>query len=209
MAWPLLLIFIAVHPASCDLWVSQAPEVHTQEGVAAHLPCSFNTSRGGLAIGFVTWYRDKVAPGNEVKNETPAFRGRLAPLPASRFLLEHQADLQIRAARARDAGVYVCRVEVLGLGVGTGSGTRLLVGPGSEGAWHPGPGGGDPWPARATSRAPAPAHPAARPTLLLRAGLFALGFLSVALGSVLCLQGRGHRPRGTHRRATPPTASEK
>ncbi|KAM6182352.1 natural cytotoxicity triggering receptor 3 [Erethizon dorsatum] len=183
MAWPLLLIFITVHPASCDLWVSQAPEVHTQEGAAALLPCSFNVSRGRLAIGFVTWYRDKVAPGNEVKNETPEFRGRLAPLASSRFLREHQAELQIRAARVRDAGVYVCRVEVLGLGAGTGTGTRLLVGKGEA---------------------------EAGPALLLRAAFFAVSFLSVAAGSALCFQGRGHSHRGTRRRASlPPTASEK
>ncbi|XP_023578158.1 natural cytotoxicity triggering receptor 3 [Octodon degus] len=128
MAWPLLLLFIAVYPASCALWVSQAPEVHAQEGAAALLPCSFNASRGAPAIGFVTWYRDKVAPGHEVRNETAAFRGRLAPLASSRFLHQHQAELRIRAARAADAGVYVCRVEVLGLGVATGGGTRLRVG---------------------------------------------------------------------------------
>lgn len=114
-------------PGSCALWVSQPPEIRTQEGSPAFLPCSFNASQGKLAIGSVTWYQDKVAPGKEVRNETAEFRGRLAPLPSSRFLCDHQAELHIWDTRARDAGVYVCRVEVLGLGVGTGNGTLLVV----------------------------------------------------------------------------------
>ncbi|XP_012928227.2 natural cytotoxicity triggering receptor 3 [Heterocephalus glaber] len=165
-------------PGSCDLWVSQAPEVYTQEGTAALLPCAFNASRSSLAIGSVTWYRDKVAPENEVRNATPEFRGRLAPLAPSRFLWEHQAELRIGDARARDAGVYLCRVEVLGLGVGTGNGTRLLVGKGP--------------PARPHAGAPRPESSAA---LLLRAGFFAFSFLSVALGSALCFRGKGEEWR--------------
>lgn len=112
---------------SCSLWVSQLPEIHTQEGAAALLPCSFNASQGTLAVGSVTWYRDKVAPGKEVRNGTPEFRGRVAPLASSRFLCDHQAELHIWDTRGRDAGVYVCRVEVLGQGVGTGNGTLLVV----------------------------------------------------------------------------------
>lgn len=112
---------------SCALWVSQPPEVHAQEGAAALVPCSFNASQGTLAIGSVTWYRDMVAPGKEVRNGTPEFRGRLAPLASSRFLCDHQAELHIWDTRGPDAGVYVCRVEVLGLGVGTGNGTLLVV----------------------------------------------------------------------------------
>uniref|UniRef100_A0A8C2RJX3 Lymphotoxin-beta n=1 Tax=Capra hircus TaxID=9925 RepID=A0A8C2RJX3_CAPHI len=63
----------------------------------------------------------------EVRNETAEFQGRLAPLPSSRFLCDHQAELHIWDTRGRDTGVYVCRVEVLGLGVGTGNGTLLVV----------------------------------------------------------------------------------
>lgn len=112
---------------SCALWVSQPPEIRTQEGAAVLLPCSFNASQGRLAIGSVTWYRDKVAPGKEVRNRTPEFRGRLAPLASSRFLCDHQAELQIWDTRGSDAGIYVCSVEVLGLGLGTGNGTLLVV----------------------------------------------------------------------------------
>lgn len=118
---------VSLPSVSCALWVSQPPEVRTQEGVTAFLPCSFNASRGRLAIGSVTWYRDNVAPGNEVRNRTPEFRGRLAPLASSRFLCDHQAELHIWDTQGRDAGIYVCRVEVLGLGVGTGNGTLLVV----------------------------------------------------------------------------------
>lgn len=107
--------------------MSQPPEIHAQEGAAALVPCSFNASQGILAIGSVTWYRDMVAPGKEVSNETPEFRGRLVPLASSRFLYDHQAELHIWDTRGQDTGVYVCRVEVLGLGVGTGNGTLLVV----------------------------------------------------------------------------------
>ncbi|XP_060045436.1 natural cytotoxicity triggering receptor 3 isoform X2 [Erinaceus europaeus] len=123
----LLLIFIMIHSGSCTLWVSQPPEIHIQEGKAAILPCSFNASQGKLAIGSVTWYRDKVALGKEVNNGTPEFRGRLVPLVSSRFLKDHQAELHIWDARSHDTGVYVCRVEVLGLGTGTGNGTLLVI----------------------------------------------------------------------------------
>lgn len=129
-------------PGSRALWVFQPPEIHTQEGTAAFLPCSFNASERKLAIGSVTWYRDKVAPGKEVRNGTPEFRGRLAPLPSSRFLCDHQAELHIWDIQDCDAGVYVCRVEVLGLGVGTGNGTLLVVekgevgGPPLPGSWE-------------------------------------------------------------------------
>ena len=122
-----LLCVFSLPPGSCVLWVSQAPEIRTQEGSPAFLPCSFNASQGSLAIGSVTWYRDKVAPGMEVRNETAEFQGRLAPLPSSRFLCDHQAELHIWDTRGHDTGVYVCRVEVLGLGVGTGNGTLLVV----------------------------------------------------------------------------------
>ncbi|XP_036212565.1 natural cytotoxicity triggering receptor 3 [Myotis myotis] len=165
VARTLLLVFIVLHPGSCALWVSQPPEVHAQEGAAALVPCSFNASQGTLAIGSVTWYRDMVAPGKEVKNGTPEFRGRLAPLASSRFLCDHQAELHIWDTRGPDAGVYVCRVEVLGLGVGTGNGTLLVVEKGP-----PGPG------------------PLA--ALLLRAGFYAFSFLSVAMGSTIYYQGK-------------------
>lgn len=123
----MFLWVVSLPSVSCALWVSQPPEVRTQKGVTAFLPCSFNASRGRLAIGSVTWYRDNVAPGNEVRNWTPEFRGRLAPLASSRFLCDHQAELHIWNTQGRDAGIYVCRVEVLGLGVGTGNGTLLVV----------------------------------------------------------------------------------
>ncbi|KAK1327525.1 hypothetical protein QTO34_013027 [Cnephaeus nilssonii] len=114
-AWTLLLAFTTLHPDP------------RREGAAVLVPCSFNASQGTTAIGSVTWYRDKVAPGKEVRNGTPEFGGRLAPLASSRFLYDHQAELHIWDTRGRDAGVYVCRVEVLGLGVGTGNGTLLVV----------------------------------------------------------------------------------
>ncbi|XP_059255795.1 natural cytotoxicity triggering receptor 3 isoform X2 [Mustela nigripes] len=168
MTQMLLLIFIMVHPGSCALWVFQPPEIHTQEGTAAFLPCSFNASRGKLAIGSVMWYRDKVAPGKEVRNGTPEFRGRLAPLPPSRFLCDHQAELHIWDTQDCDAGVYVCRVEVLGLGVGTGNGTLLVVEKGR------------PWLGAST-------------VLLLRAGFYAFSFICVAMGSTVYYQGKCHR----------------
>ncbi|XP_004415342.1 PREDICTED: natural cytotoxicity triggering receptor 3 [Odobenus rosmarus divergens] len=161
----LLLIFIMVHPGSCALWVFQPPEIRTQEGTAAFLPCSFNASRGKLAIGSVTWYRDKVAPEKEVRNGTPGFRGRLAPLPSSRFLYDHQAELHIWDTQDCDAGVYVCRVEVLGLGVGTGNGTLLVVEKG-------------------------PPRLGASTVLLLRAGFYAFSFMCVAVGSSIYYQGK-------------------
>ncbi|XP_012292059.1 natural cytotoxicity triggering receptor 3 isoform X2 [Aotus nancymaae] len=223
MAWMLLLILIMVHPGSCALWVSQPPEIHTLEGSSAFLPCSFNASRGKLAIGSVTWFRDEVASGKEVRNGTPEFRGRLAPLASFRFLHDHQAELHIWDVRDHDAGIYLCRVEVLGLGVGTGNGTRLVVEKGemlgggvsswleaprgnvlgSQGsspgvpillgrsahrrslcALHPQP----PFPL------PRAEHPqlGAGPVLLLRAGFYAISFLSVAMGSTLYYQGHGH-----------------
>nr|XP_008260771.1 natural cytotoxicity triggering receptor 3 isoform X1 [Oryctolagus cuniculus] len=184
MTWMLVLIFITAHPGCCALWVSQPPEIHTEEGAATTLPCSFNASQGRPAIGSVTWYRDKVAPGKEVKNETPEFRGRLGPLASSRFFYDHQAELCIWHTSSRDAGVYVCSVEVLGLGVGTGNGTRLVV-------------------ERALSTEPLP--PAAPPpletstVLFLRAGFYALSFLSVAMGSTLYYQGKCHCHLGTRR----------
>ncbi|XP_054426169.1 natural cytotoxicity triggering receptor 3 [Pteronotus mesoamericanus] len=173
MDWMLLLIFITVHPESCALWVSQPPEIRTQEGTAALLPCSFNASQERLAIGSVTWYRDKVAPGKEVRNGTPEFRGRLAPLASSRFLSDHQAELHIWDTRGSDAGVYVCRVEVLGLGVGTGNGTLLVVEKGSPGL-------------------------GALAVLLLRAGFYVFSFLSVAMGSTIYYQGKCHCHMRTH-----------
>ncbi|XP_034886504.1 natural cytotoxicity triggering receptor 3 isoform X2 [Mirounga leonina] len=170
----LLLIFIMVHPGSCALWVFQPLEIRTQEGTAAFLPCSFNASQGKLAIGSVTWYRDKVAPEKEVRNGTPEFRGRLAPLPSSRFLYDHQAELHIWDTQHCDAGVYVCRVEVLGLGVGMGNGTLLVVEKG-------------------------PPRLGASTVLLLRAGFYAFSFICVAMGSTIYYQGKCHRHLGTCR----------
>ncbi|XP_063488641.1 natural cytotoxicity triggering receptor 3 isoform X11 [Symphalangus syndactylus] len=148
MAWMLLLILIMVHPGSCALWVSQPPEIRTLEGSSAFLPCSFNASQGRLAIGSVTWFRDEVVPGKE-------------------------AELHIWDVRGHDASIYVCRVEVLGLGVGTGNGTRLVVE-----KEHPQLGAGT--------------------VLLLRAGFYAVSFLSVAVGSTVYYQGKCHCHMGTH-----------
>ncbi|XP_006154322.1 natural cytotoxicity triggering receptor 3 isoform X2 [Tupaia chinensis] len=172
---------------SCVLWVSQPPEMLTQEGATAFLPCSFNVSPGSPAIGSVIWYRDAVAPGKEVRNQTPEFRGRLVPLASSRFLWDHQADLHIWDARGQDAGTYVCTVEVLGLGFGTGNGTRLVVEKGTS-----------------TEPEPLPLHcPGARlsqlgasTALFLRAALCASGFLFVALGSSFYYLGKCHCQRG-------------
>lgn len=58
---------------------------------------------------------------------TPGFRGRAASVSVSQFLRDQEAGLLIQDTQSQDAGIYVCRVEVLGLGVGTGNGTRLLV----------------------------------------------------------------------------------
>ncbi|XP_060259264.1 natural cytotoxicity triggering receptor 3 isoform X5 [Ovis aries] len=83
-----------------------------------------------------------------------------------------QAELHIWDTRGRDAGVYVCRVEVLGLGIGTGNGTLLVVEEGS-------------------------AQLAAGTVLLLRAGLYAFSFLSVFMGSSMYYQGKCHCHKGT------------
>nr|XP_023397109.1 natural cytotoxicity triggering receptor 3 [Loxodonta africana] len=167
MAWTLLLIFILVHPASCALWVIQPPEIRTEEGATTSLPCFFNASQGRPAIGSVTWYWDNVAPGKEVRNRTPEFQGRLAPLGSARFLCDHQAELHIWDTLANDSGVCLCRVEVLGLGVGTGNGTCLVVERGSS--------------QREDSTI---LH------LLLRAAFYAFSFLSVAMGSTIYYQGK-------------------
>uniref|UniRef100_A0A8D2AX47 Natural cytotoxicity triggering receptor 3 n=1 Tax=Sciurus vulgaris TaxID=55149 RepID=A0A8D2AX47_SCIVU len=160
MTWTLLLIFIMVHLGFCVLWVSQ----HTQESTVTLLPCSFNASRRRPAIGSVTWYQDKVALGKEVRNRIPQFRGCLIPLASSPFLCDHQADLHIWDTQGQDAGVCVCRVEVLNLGVRTGNGIWLLVVTGPPGL--------------KISTMP-----------LLQAGFYAFGFLSVAKGSTLYFQG--------------------
>ncbi|XP_036290419.1 natural cytotoxicity triggering receptor 3 [Pipistrellus kuhlii] len=170
-AWTLLLAFTTLPPAPCVLRVSQPPEVRAQEGAAVLLPCSFNASSGTAAIGSVTWYRDTVAPGKEVRNGTLEFRGRLAPLASSRFLRDHQAELRIGDARGGDAGLYVCRVQVLGLGAGTGTGTLLVVETGPRGT-------------------------GALTALLLRAGFCAFSFLSVAVGSTIYYRGRSEPGRG-------------
>ncbi|XP_027244645.2 natural cytotoxicity triggering receptor 3 [Cricetulus griseus] len=172
MAKALLLICIMVYPGSCVLWVSQPLEIRVQEGAPALLPCSFNASRGAVAIGSVTWYQDKVAPGMEVRNMTPEFRGRVASFAVvPRFIRDHTAELLIRDTQSHDTGIYVCRVEVLGLGVGTGNGTRLVV---------------EKEPPQQASSSEQVTHV----SLLLRAGFYALGFLSVAIGSALYYQGK-------------------
>lgn len=62
-----------------------------------------------------------------MSNVTPGFRGRVASFSASQFIRGHKAGLLIQDIQSHDARIYVCRVEVLGLGVGTGNGTRLVV----------------------------------------------------------------------------------
>ncbi|XP_017650674.1 natural cytotoxicity triggering receptor 3 [Nannospalax galili] len=172
MARTLWLFFITVYSGSCALWVYQPPEIHAQEGTLAVLPCSFNASQGTEAIGSVTWYRDKVAPRMEVSNVTPEFRGRVASFAvAPRFIRDHKAELLIQDTRGHDAGVYVCRVEVLGTGIGTGNGTKLLVEKG---------------PPQQEAGTTQETHTA----LFLRAGFYAVSFLSVATGSTLYYQGK-------------------
>ncbi|XP_040844601.1 natural cytotoxicity triggering receptor 3 isoform X3 [Ochotona curzoniae] len=173
MAWRLLLLSIVAHSGCCTLWVSQPSEVQSQEGTTAILPCSFNATPGKLAIGSVTWYRDKAIPGKEMKNESPEFRGRLGPLATSRFSYDHQAELYILNLQGHDTGVYVCRVEVLGLGVGTGNGTWLVV-----------------------EKDPSQ-YQASMGLLLLRAALYAFSFLLVAMGSTFYYQRKCHCPLGT------------
>ncbi|XP_051042520.1 natural cytotoxicity triggering receptor 3 [Phodopus roborovskii] len=188
MAKTLLLFCIMVYPGSCVLFVSQPLEIHVQEGNPALLPCSFNASRGTEAIGSVTWYQDKVAPGMEVSNMTPEFRGRVASFAVvPRFIRDHKAELLILDAQSHDTGIYVCRVEVLGLGVGTGNGTQLVV---------------EKEPPHQASSSEQVAHK----SLLLRAGFYALSFLSVAIGSTLYYQGKCPCHMGTH--GTLPTACE-
>uniref|UniRef100_A0ABK0L4L6 Natural cytotoxicity triggering receptor 3 n=1 Tax=Rattus norvegicus TaxID=10116 RepID=A0ABK0L4L6_RAT len=179
----------AFSPGSCAVWVSQPPEIRAQEGTTASLPCSFNASRGKAAIGSATWYQDKVAPGMELSNVTPGFRGRVASFSVSQFIRGHKAGLLIQDIQSHDARIYVCRVEVLGLGVGTGNGTRLVV------EKEP--------PQQASNAEP---ERAAYTSLLLRAGVYALSFLSVATGSVIYYQGKCLCHVGNT--ATPPTASE-
>uniref|UniRef100_A0A8C8UMV2 Natural cytotoxicity triggering receptor 3 n=1 Tax=Peromyscus maniculatus bairdii TaxID=230844 RepID=A0A8C8UMV2_PERMB len=161
--WIGVLWIFAFFAGSCALWVSQPPEIRAREGTTALLPCSFNASQGTVAIGSVMWYQEKVAPGMEVSNMTPEFGGRVASFAAvSQFTRDHTAELLIQDARSHDTGIYVCRVEVLGLGIGTGNGSRLVVE--KEQADHT--------------------------SLLLRAGFYALSFLSVATGSTLYYQGK-------------------
>ncbi|CAO2609156.1 Natural cytotoxicity triggering receptor 3, partial [Lemmus lemmus] len=179
-----ILWIFAFFPGSCALWVSQPPEIRVQEGTTAVLPCSFNASRGTVAIGSVTWYQDKVAPGMQVSNVTPEFRGRVASFAVvPRFIRDHKAEMIIQDVQSRDTGIYVCRVEVLGLGVGTGNGTRLLVGKASS-------------------------EQAAHTSLLLRAGFYAFSFLSVAMGSTLYYQGKCPCHVGTHGVLPQPVRSE-
>ncbi|XP_058521653.1 natural cytotoxicity triggering receptor 3 isoform X1 [Ochotona princeps] len=201
MAWRLLLFSIVAHSGCCTLWVSQPSEVRTQEGTTAILPCSFNATPGRLAIGSVTWYRDKAVPGKEMKNETPEFRGRLGTLATSRFSYDHQAELYILNLQGRDTGVYVCRVEVLGLGVGTGNGTRLVVQKGEAAknpeAQRPMESGALLYQALYLQGPDPSQFQASMGLLLLRAALYAFSFLLVAMGSTFYYQGKCHCPLGT------------
>lgn len=178
--WIGVLWIFAFFAGSCALWVSQPPEIRAREGTTALLPCSFNASQGTVAIGSVMWYQEKVAPGMEVSNMTPEFGGRVASFAAvSQFTRDHTAELLIQDARSHDTGIYVCRVEVLGLGIGTGNGSRLVV------EKEP--------PQQASEQAD-------HTSLLLRAGFYALSFLSVATGSTLYYQGKCPCHVGAHLR---------
>ncbi|XP_021005789.1 natural cytotoxicity triggering receptor 3 [Mus caroli] len=188
MAKVLLVIFIMVYPGSCALWVSQPPETPVQKDTTASLPCPFNAIRGKPATGSVTWYQDKVTLGMELSNVTPGFGGRLVSFSVSQFIRDHKAGLLIQDTQSYDAGIYVCRVEVLGLGVRTGDGTWLLVEKG---------------PPQQASNTEQEAHT----SILLRAGFYALSFLSVATGSTIYYQGKC--PCHMENMATPPAASEK
>uniref|UniRef100_A0A4X1VFS4 Natural cytotoxicity triggering receptor 3 n=1 Tax=Sus scrofa TaxID=9823 RepID=A0A4X1VFS4_PIG len=121
MARMLLLILIRVHSGSCALWVSQPPEICTQEGTPAFLPVPSTPARGDWPLA-----------------------------------LSHGTGTNWPQGR---------RVVVLDQGVRTGNGTPLVV-----------------------ERGPAQL---ATPTIfLLRAGFYAFGFLSVAIGSTIYYQGK-------------------
>ncbi|XP_051008477.1 natural cytotoxicity triggering receptor 3 [Acomys russatus] len=116
----------------------------------------------------------------EVSNVTPKFRGRVAAFAAvSQFIRDHKAELLIRDTQSHDSGMYVCRVEVLGTGIGTGNGTWLLVE-----KEHP--------------QQASDTEQAAHTSILIRAGLYTLSFLSVAMGSTAYYQSKCPCHMGKH-----------
>uniref|UniRef100_A0A4X2JZJ9 Natural cytotoxicity triggering receptor 3 n=1 Tax=Vombatus ursinus TaxID=29139 RepID=A0A4X2JZJ9_VOMUR len=123
--------FFVYPPDSSSLSIFQPPQIQAQEGGSVSLSCLFNISQEGPAIGFATWYLDVVAPDREVNNKTLEFRGRLEGSDQSQFLWDRLIELRIRDIRVSDAGLYLCVVEILGSGTGTGEGTRLVVKEGS------------------------------------------------------------------------------
>ncbi|XP_078011602.1 lymphotoxin-beta isoform X1 [Phascolarctos cinereus] len=127
MAWKLIFIFLSACPGASPLSIFQPPSIQAQEGGSVSLSCLFNISQEGPAIGFATWYLDVVAPDREVNNKTLEFRGRLEGSDQAQFLWDRLIELRIRDIRVSDAGLYLCKVEILGSGSGTGEGTKLVV----------------------------------------------------------------------------------
>ncbi|XP_032318590.1 LOW QUALITY PROTEIN: natural cytotoxicity triggering receptor 3 [Camelus ferus] len=84
----LFLWVFSLPPGSCVLWVSQLPEIHTQEGPPASLPVPSMPAKGEWPLGLSHGTRTKWPQGRRVST---------------------------------------CQMEVLGLGVGTGNGTLLLM----------------------------------------------------------------------------------
>lgn len=137
---------------------------------------------------------------------TQKFRGRVAAFAAApQFIRDHKAELLIQDTQRHDSGIYVCRVEVLGTGIGTGNGTRLLVEEG-EGVGEPKlqssqklescPQLGVPdllLLPRLAAEPPQQAsdtEQAAHTSILVRAGFYTLSFLSVAMGTTVYYQGK-------------------
>ncbi|XP_072493653.1 natural cytotoxicity triggering receptor 3 [Notamacropus eugenii] len=164
MAWKLLFIFLSACPGSSSLSIFQPPRIQAQKGGSVSLSCLFNISQEGPAIGFATWYLDVVAPDREVNNKTLEFRGRLVSSDQAQFLWDRMVKLQIRDIRVTDAGLYLCKVEILESGIGIGEGTRLVVKEGS------------PWPK---------VFP-----LLLRAALYIFSLAFVVIGTTLYYKGQ-------------------
>ncbi|XP_036622067.1 natural cytotoxicity triggering receptor 3 [Trichosurus vulpecula] len=135
MAWKLLFIILSPCPGFSSLSIFQPPRIQAQEGGSVSLSCLFNISQEGPAIGFATWYLDVVAPGREVNNKTLEFGGRLVFSDQTQFIWDRMVKLQIQDIRASDAGLYLCKVEILGSGIGTGEGTRLVVMEGERSPW--------------------------------------------------------------------------
>ncbi|XP_074045229.1 natural cytotoxicity triggering receptor 3 [Macrotis lagotis] len=116
---------------SSSLSVFQPPRIQVQKGGSVSLSCLFSISHKGSAIDFTTWYNDVATLDREVNNKTLVFRGRLVFSDQAQFLWDQMVELQIRDIRIYNAGLYLCKMDVLGLGIGTGEGTKLVVKEGS------------------------------------------------------------------------------